>query len=53
MYLALDSAIWPVFEEPEYRYFYFNKPFTIFLKGENKQIPYFAARVVDITKFQK
>lgn len=52
MYLALDSAIWPVFEEPEYRYFYFNKPFTIFLKEENKQIPYFAARVVDITKFQ-
>jgi len=42
-----------VIKEPEHRYFYFDKPFMIFLKEENANLPYFAAQVTDITKFQK
>ena len=41
------------FEKPDYRYFYFNKPFTIFLQESNKELPYFAAQISDITLFQK
>jgi len=52
MIALTDWAIGPSFEEPERRYFYFDKPFMIFLKEENKQVPYFAARVSDITKFK-
>lgn len=29
------------------RYFYFDKPFIMFLKEKDKQVPYFAMRVVD------
>ena len=53
IYMELDNAIGPSFEEIERRYFYFDKPFIIFLKEENKKVPYFAAQVTDITKFQK
>ena len=41
------------FEEPEYRYFYFNRPFMIFLQESDKELPYFAAQISDITLFQK
>lgn len=37
----------------EHRYFYFDKPYIIFLKEENKDLPYFAAQISDITLFQK
>ena len=35
-----------------YRYFYFNDEFTMFLKEKNKDLPYFAANIEDITLFQ-
>ena len=38
--------------KPESRYFYFDDTFVIFLKEKNKNRPYFALRVNDITKFQ-
>ena len=41
------------FEEPDYRYFYFNRPFMIFLQESDKELPYFAAQISDITLFQK
>lgn len=40
-------------EELVPRLFYFDNTFVIFLKEENKDKPYFALRVNDITKFQK
>lgn len=36
----------------EHRYFYFDKPYIMFLKEENKDLPYFAAQISDITLFQ-
>ena len=36
----------------EYRYFYFDKPYVMFLKEEDKDLPYFAAQISDITLFQ-
>jgi hypothetical protein len=53
IYMQADWAIGPSFEEIKRRYFYFDKPFMIFLKEENKQLPYFAAQITDITLFQK
>ncbi|MBR6908179.1 hypothetical protein IKN40_07005 [bacterium] len=41
------------FEKPDYRYFYFNRPFMIFLQESDKELPYFAAQISDITLFQK
>ena len=38
--------------ETEIREFNLDDTFTIFLKEEEKEIPYFAARISDITKFQ-
>ena len=35
------------------RYFYLDDTFAIFLKEKDKDKPYFAARIDDITKFQK
>lgn len=40
----------PVVSEP--RYFNIDNTFAIFLKEENKELPYFAARIDDITKYQ-
>ena len=42
-------------EEPkiEHRYFYFDKPYVMFLKEADKDLPYFAAQISDITLFQK
>ena len=37
----------------EHRYFYFDKPYVMFLKEEDKDLPYFAAQISDITLFQK
>lgn len=39
-------------EENKPREFYIDDTFVIFLKEENKEIPYFAAKIDDITKFQ-
>ena len=39
--------------KPEYRYFYFDKPYIMFLKEADKDLPYFAAQISDITLFQK
>ena len=39
--------------EHEYRYFYFDQPYVMFLKETNKDLPYFAAQISDITLFQK
>ena len=36
----------------EHRYFYFDKPYIMFLKEESKDLPYFAAQISDITLFQ-
>lgn len=36
----------------EHRYFYFDKPYLMFLKEEYKDLPYFAAQISDITLFQ-
>ncbi len=40
----------PVVNEP--RYFYVDDTFAIFLREKGKELPYFSARVDDITKFQ-
>jgi hypothetical protein len=39
--------------EIEHRYFYFDKPYVMFLKEADKDLPYFAAQISDITLFQK
>lgn len=39
-------------QEVEYRYFYLDDEFTMFLKEKDKEMPYFAANVEDITLFQ-
>lgn len=38
--------------EHENRYFYFDKPFVMFRKESDKDLPYFAAQISDITLFQ-
>jgi hypothetical protein len=38
--------------EIEYRYFYYDKPYVMFLKETDKDLPYFAAQISDITLFQ-
>ena len=47
------NGITSVGKEPEHRYFYFNDTFALFIKEKGKEVPYFAARVEDIYKFQK
>ena len=49
--VAENAIILPRSEEP--RYFYLDDTFAIFLREEGKELPYFAARIDDITKFQK
>ena len=39
--------------ENKSRYFYVNDTFALFLKESNKDKPYFALRVDDISKFQQ
>ena len=36
----------------EHRYFYFDEPYVMFLKEADKDLPYFAAQISDITLFQ-
>jgi hypothetical protein len=50
----VESAFMPTgeTEKPEPRYFYCNDTFVIFLKEKDKNNPYFALRVNDISKFQ-
>lgn len=40
-------------EEIEHRYFYFDKPFVMLWKEADKDLPYFATQISDITLFQK
>ena len=44
-----EMALLPAEQE---RKFYFDDEFTIFLKETDKEKPYFAAKIQDITKFQ-
>lgn len=39
-------------ENGEKRYFYLDDTFAIFLREKNKEIPYFASKINDITKYQ-
>lgn len=39
--------------EVEHRYFFFDQPYIMFLKESDKDLPYFAAQISDITLFQK
>lgn len=48
-----DSISFDAPEKHQYRYFYFDKPYVMFLKEANKDLPYFAAQISDITLFQK
>lgn len=50
MILATSSIDSKQKEEP--RYFYVDDTFAIFLREKGKNMPYFAGRVEDITKFQ-
>ena len=45
--LAIDPGA-----KPKPRYFYLDDTFALFLREEGKDMPYFAARVEDITKYQ-
>ena len=47
------NGITSVGKEPEHRYFYYNDTFALFIKEKNKEVPYFAARVDDINKYQE
>lgn len=38
--------------KPEPRYFYLDDTFALFLREEGKELPYFAARIEDIKKYQ-
>lgn len=49
--LDIETTSMPVEEKP--RYFNVDNTFAIFLKEAQKDNPYFAAKISDITKFQK
>ena len=46
-FLLLPNNEWS-----NYRLLYFDEPFMIFIKEFNKEIPYFAAQISDVTLFQ-
>ena len=51
---TIDTAlIAPETEMETPRHFYFDNTFAVFLKEENQNLPYFAARIDDITKYQQ
>ena len=50
MMMATSAA--PGFR-PQIRYFYFNKNFVLFLIEKDKNVPYFAMRVVDVAKLNE
>ena len=39
-------------EEPEYRYFYLDDTYAMFLKENDKDVPYFAALIANIENYQ-
>lgn len=47
-----EASVMAPTQEVEYRYFYLNDEFTMFLKEKDKDMPYFAANIEDITLFQ-
>ena len=53
-WIAMTRSNWISMNPPkiEHRYFYFDKPYIMFLKEEDKDLPYFAAQISDITLFQ-
>ncbi len=53
-WIAMTKSNWISMNPPkiEHRYFYFDKPYIMFLKEEDKDLPYFAAQIYDITLFQ-
>lgn len=50
--MTFETTAAPNMDTPEPRYFYFNDTFVLFLKEKDKDSPYFALRVYDITNFQ-
>ena len=50
--IDVKDTITSVRDEPEHRYFYYNDTFALFIKEKDKEVPYFAARVDDINKYQ-
>lgn len=51
--IVMQADIIALDEKVEYRYFYFNDEFTMFLKEADKNMPYFAANIENITLFQE
>jgi len=49
--MKATSVAMPV--EIEHRYFYFDKPFVMLRKESDKDLPYFATQISDITLFQE
>ncbi len=51
--IGIKNAVSAI-EEPviEHRYFYLNDEFTMFLKESDKDLPYYASNIEDITLFQ-
>ena len=50
---ALSTKETSAVEENKPRYFNYDESFIIFLKEEGKEYPYFAAKIDDLSKFQK
>ena len=52
--IAMTRTLWGTIQDPdvEHRYFYFDEPYIILLKEADKDLPYFAAQISDITLFQ-
>lgn len=50
--ITKDIAMVTKSKEDKPRYFYVDDTFTIFLRDKGQDLPYFAGRVEDITKFQ-
>jgi hypothetical protein len=51
--IDLKSEVTSIGNEPKHRYFFYNDTFALFIKEKNKDVPYFAARIDDINKYQK
>ena len=50
--IDMTVGITAITEPKQPRYFYVDDTFAMFLREEGKDLPYFAARIEDITKFQ-
>ena len=51
--IGMMKTLWEPDTQPEHRYFYFDKPFVMFWKESDKDLPYFATQISDITLFQE